>query len=83
MYKIVFTVTSEKRLGKLERRVRERILKKLMDIEEDPRRYLKGLTRINAYRLRIGKYRIIMDVDENKKIINVLALGIRKQMYKR
>ncbi len=82
-HNIIFMPTAKKKLEGLEKTVRKRILRKLLSIEEDPRRYLKGLTRINAYRLRIGKYRIIMDVDENKKIINVLALGIRKQMYKR
>ena len=82
-YNIIFMPTAKKRLEALEKTVRKRILKKLLSIEEEPKRYLKGLTRINAYKLRIGKYRIIMDLDENKKVINVLTLGIRKQMYKK
>ncbi|MDI6916684.1 MAG: type II toxin-antitoxin system RelE/ParE family toxin [Thermoplasmatales archaeon] len=82
-YNIIFMPTAKKRLEALEKMVRKRILKKLLSIEEEPKKYLKRLTRINAYKLRIGKYRIIMDMDENKKVINVLTLGIRKQMYKK
>lgn len=37
---------------------------------------------INAYKLRIGKYRAVIDSDETNKIISVVLVGHRKNIYK-
>ncbi|MFH1232221.1 MAG: type II toxin-antitoxin system RelE/ParE family toxin [Planctomycetota bacterium] len=52
-------------------------------IAETPRPYgyikLKG---VNAYRIRVGKYRIIYDIDDKLKRINILAIGHRREIYR-
>ena len=49
----------------------------------DPRpngcKKLKGR---DAYRIRSGNYRIIYDIQDNELIIDVIALGHRKDVYK-
>jgi len=42
---------------------------------------LKPLVQINGFKLRIGDYRIILDVQEEIKILNVLKVGHRKNIY--
>ena len=67
---------------KLDRRVRDRIAKKLRDIAEDPRRFLTRLASVEAYRLRVGDYRVIVDVDWEREIVRVLTLGHRSTVYR-
>lgn len=67
---------------KLERPVRERVAKKLRDVAEDPRRFLTRLASVEAYKLRVGDYRVIVDVDWESEILHVLTLGHRSTVYR-
>jgi len=49
----------------------------------DPKRYLESLKEVGGYKLRVGDYRVILDVDWNTKTIFVLLVGHRKKIYKR
>ncbi len=44
--------------------------------------YIK-LKRENAYRIRIGKYRIIYEIDDTKITAIVVTLGHRKSVYRK
>ena len=68
-------------LNKLEKETKERIWSKLQECKADPFRYLKHLENINGYKLRVGEYRIIIDVDNTIKILNILKIGHRKNIY--
>lgn len=81
-YNILFMPIAKKRLDDLEKNVRKRVLNKLLIIQENPKRFLKWLGSIKAYSLRIGDYRIIVDLNEEEKIINILTLDHRKKIYK-
>ncbi len=59
----------------------QRIIKKVNSIVEFPRHYLDHLEEIKAYKLRVGDYRIVIDLDENKEIISILFIGHRKNVY--
>ena len=60
-----------------------RIIKKVNGIVDFPRHYLDRLEELNAYKLRVGDYRAIIDLDENAQIISVLFIGHRKNVYNR
>ncbi|MDI6708991.1 MAG: type II toxin-antitoxin system RelE/ParE family toxin [Candidatus Thermoplasmatota archaeon] len=81
-YGILFMPIAKKRLDDLEPTIRKRVLNKLVTIQENPKRFLKWLGSIKAYSLRVGDYRVIVDLNEEEKIINVLTLGHRKKIYK-
>jgi mRNA interferase RelE/StbE len=74
---VEFTELAAKKFRRLERSVRDRIAKKLRDTAEDPRRFLTRLASVDAYRLRVGDYRVIVDVDWEHEMIHVLTLGHR------
>ena len=60
----------------------KRIIKRVNVIADDPRHYLEFLVDIEGYKLRIGDYRALIDLDETKKLIEVILVGHRKDVYK-
>ncbi|MBP7346206.1 MAG: type II toxin-antitoxin system RelE/ParE family toxin [Sediminibacterium sp.] len=72
----------QKQLDKLPNNTATRIEDKMMELESEPRpsgcKKLKGR---NAYRIRIGDYRAIYDIIDNKLIITVINVAHRKDVY--
>ena len=60
----------------------KRIIRKVNSIIDDPRHYLEMLVEIKNYKLRIGDYRALIDLDESNKNISVLFIGHRRDIYK-
>jgi len=67
---------------KLEMKVKERIGRKLDDAAGDPKRFLSRLSSVEAYKLRVREYRVILDVDWDLKRLMVLTLGHRSTIYR-
>jgi mRNA-degrading endonuclease RelE of RelBE toxin-antitoxin system len=61
----------------------ERIRSKLRLLKDDPFVYLEHYEGAKVYKLRIGDYRALIDVDTKKKIVYVRVLDHRKRIYKR
>jgi mRNA interferase RelE/StbE len=81
MYEIQFDKRALDFLNKLEHSIKERIWNKLQECKTEPFRYLKHLTEIKGYKLRVGNYRVIVDVQEKIKILFVLKIGKRNNVY--
>jgi len=81
MYTIIFEKKALDFISKLEKEIKERIWNKLQQCKEDPFRFLAHLEEINGYKLRVGEYRLIIDVDKNTNILKVLKAGHRKNIY--
>ncbi|MDD5086545.1 MAG: type II toxin-antitoxin system RelE/ParE family toxin, partial [Candidatus Nanoarchaeia archaeon] len=60
-----------------------RIVSTLKRIRIRPYSHIKKLVGSNYFRLRVGDYRVILDIIENKLIIHVIEVGHRKNIYKR
>ncbi|MEK6979159.1 MAG: type II toxin-antitoxin system RelE/ParE family toxin [Candidatus Micrarchaeota archaeon] len=61
----------------------QRIIKRINGIADFPEHYIEALTGINAYKLRAGDYRLIIDLDKTDKIIMVRFIGHRKNIYEK
>ena len=70
-------------LRKADRQVSERIVKKVDAIKENPMLFLESLRQINSFKLRIGDYRAIIDMDTANKILSVRYIDHRENVYKR
>ncbi len=81
MYIIKLDKNATSFLNTLEKKDRERIWNKLQQCKENPFHFLKHLEEIEGYKLRVGDYRIIIDIDNFNKILNVLKIGHRKNIY--
>lgn len=83
MYKFIFEKRALHNLNKFNKQIKERIWKKLQDCKEDPFRFFEKLTYMEGFKLRIGDYRIIVDIDKINETINILKVGHRKNIYER
>ncbi|NCS90096.1 MAG: type II toxin-antitoxin system RelE/ParE family toxin [Ignavibacteria bacterium CG_4_9_14_3_um_filter_36_18] len=81
MFEIVVTGKAEKDFKKLDPNTGMQIAKKLKEYSTNPFLHAKKLTdaTLGTYRFRIGNYRVIADIEENKII--VLRVGHRKDIY--
>ena len=82
-YDIIFTDTSLKQFKKLEKNVQERIINALERIRIRPEIHVKKLVGDPGYRLRVGEYRVIIDIYKDKLVILVIKIGHRKNIYKK
>lgn len=84
MYTIEFSKLAEKKFNKLDKSIKKRIIKKLKEIRKSnkPRRFLESLKGVTARKLRVGDHRLIVDVDDGDKVIYILTLGHRSEIYK-
>lgn len=82
MYEIIISDQAFKQLEKLEKSIQERIIKVLERIRIRPEVHVTKLVGDAGYKLRVGDYRVILDIDENKLSILVIKIGHRKNIYK-
>ncbi len=80
-YQIIWSERSRKDLSELDAKVSNRIIAKLESIKEQPFSYIKHLVGIPLYSLRVGEYRIILDIKNKQLLIFVVKIGHRKIIY--
>ncbi|MFH1590585.1 MAG: type II toxin-antitoxin system RelE/ParE family toxin [archaeon] len=83
MYTVVFSDTARKQLRKLDAETQRRILIALTRIRIRPFSYLTRLVGDPGYRLRVGDYRVIIDVHRTELNLVVIKVGHRGSIYKR
>jgi hypothetical protein len=84
-FRIVFSEKALKQLKKLDRSTASLItgwLRKNIEGCSNPRQHVKGLTadRSGQWRYRVGSYRIIVDINDEKVLVLVLEIGHRKNI---
>ena len=85
MYEVIVPKNVQKVIDALsDEKLRDRIKEKLEALVEDP--YPNGVAKIKGhntrYRIRIGDYRIIYDIDDGKLLILVVNFQHRREVYK-
>ena len=85
-YKVLFTEKAKKQMKKIDRHTNALIIgwieKNLADCE-NPRMHGKGLksNRSGQWRYRIGDYRLICEIQDDKLVILALSVGHRREVY--
>ena len=85
-YEVIFTSQALKQLKKLDKYtaklITSWIAKNLIGCD-DPRRHGKGLTanRSGQWHYRIGDYRLICEINDDKLVILALTIGHRNTVY--
>lgn len=85
-FHVEWTERAKKQLHKLDRDIAEMILRwvhKNLDNCTNPYQHGKGLSanRSGQWRYRIGDYRLICDIENDKLCICVVEVGHRKNIY--
>lgn len=83
MFSIHWSRSSEKTLDKLQKDISKRIVHKIHSLKEDPFRYLEHYHSQDCYKIRIGEYRALIDVNYSKMLLEVRLIGHRKKIYKK
>ena len=83
---MLYQVEIEKRAAKTLEKISEpeysRIKAVVLGLANNPRPIgYRKLKARNAFRIRVGDYRIIYEIIDNKLIIHVIAIGHRKDIY--
>ncbi len=82
MYRIIFSRRAEKQFLKLSKDIQKRIVSVLERIRIRPEKYLVRLSSLPYYKLRVGDYRLIVDIQRKLLIIYVIKVGHRRNVYK-
>ena len=82
-YKIAFKPSVKKDLRGIPRHDVERILNSIEGLSENPLpQNARSLTGRDAFRLRVGRYRVIYAVDNEQVVILIIKIGHRGCVYR-
>ena len=83
-YEIIIERTARKALNAIQRADQIAIATAIADLADDPRPTgcikMKGR---EAWRIRVGDYRVIYEIEDEILIISVVTIGHRREVYKK
>ena len=82
MYEVSFTETAIRQLKKLEKNTMKRIMRSIERIQIRPYDFVRKLSGSPYFRLRVGDYRVIMDIQKQELRILIVYVGHRRKVYK-
>ncbi len=84
MYEILLERRAEKDLRKLSSELFQRIIAKIQSLSENPKpqgsRKITGSK--NDWRIRIGDYRAIYEIDEQEKRVRIMRVRHQREAYR-
>ena len=82
-YTVEILRSAQKQLAKIDGQDRERIIDAIRALANDPRPAgSKKLSGRSAWRIRIGTYRVIYEVHDERLLVLVVAVGHRREAYR-
>ncbi len=85
IYEVIVPRNVQKDIDELSENLRDRIEDALENLAEDPRPngvvQMKGSD--SRYRIRIGNYRVVYDINDGKLLVLVLQCQHRREVYKK
>jgi len=84
VHRIDLSRRAEKDLERLPPRGAARVIAVLRRLAEDPRPAgASKLVAVDGYRMRVGEYRIVYDVDDAAEVVTVYRIRHRREVYRR
>ena len=82
-YEVSILRRARKALGTIHGPQYEKVKKAIIALGENPRpKGCKKLSGRNGWRVRVGDYRIIYEIEDMKLIVLVVHLGHRREVYR-
>jgi mRNA interferase RelE/StbE len=82
-YRVAFTASAEKELHALPANVVARMMSRIGNLAGNPRppgcKKLKG--GVKEWRIRVGKYRIVYEIDDRARTVDVTRVAHRREVY--
>jgi mRNA interferase RelE/StbE len=80
-FKVLLHTKAAKEIQKIEKQIRTRIIECSKQLCENPDKLGKPLKQSDYWRLRVGDYRVIYEINQNKKQVIILFIGHRSKVY--
>jgi mRNA interferase RelE/StbE len=81
-YAVILSSAAERQLGKLDRSVVRRIADAMTRLADQPRPPgCKKLTGIDAWRIRVGDFRVVYEIHDDRLLVLVVRIGHRREVY--
>lgn len=83
-YTVKIKASALKSIAKIEKKFIQKIMEKIDLLETDPRHQgsIKLSGEENAYRTRVGKYRIVYEIYDDEVLVSVINVDHRKDVYR-
>ena len=83
-YTIVIEKTAQKALASISPPFQDRMIEAIRMLAENPRPAgVKKLSGRDAWRIRIGDYRVIYEIRDQQLLVLVVVIGHRKDVYRK
>ena len=85
-FSIIYTTRARKDLKQLPPQIAKKCILTISKIKDDPFSFvkkLKGSKQAPLYSFRIGEYRAIMSIQDDRLIVFVLEIGHRSTIYRK
>lgn len=83
-YQIEIKPSASKELGKLPRQIIIRVVAAIKELADNP--YPSGVKKLSGFdrtfRIRVGDYRVLYDIYENRLVIEIVRIRHRKDVYR-
>ena len=80
-FKVLLHPKAAKELQKTEKNIRTRIIHEAKQLDENPQKIGKPLKQSDFWSLRVGSYRVIYEIDQDKNQVIILYIGHRSNVY--
>jgi mRNA interferase RelE/StbE len=81
-YEVAINRRADKQLRGITPKMIRRIRKRIVDMSEDPYGGAQKMEIGAGFRVRVGDYRILFDVDDAARQVNVTAIRHRREAYR-
>jgi len=85
-FSVIYTTRARKDLRRLPLEIAQKCILTISKIRDDPFSFvkkLKGSKQAPLYSLRIGEYRAIVSIQEDRLVVLVLEIGHRSNIYRK
>jgi mRNA interferase RelE/StbE len=83
-YRVVLTPAADRQLAKLPRHAREMVAAAIVTLASKPRP--SGCVKLSGqddlWRVRVGDYRVIYAIADDRRIVTIAKIGDRKDVYR-
>ena len=79
-FKVLLHPKAAKELQTIEKQTRTRIIESAKQLHENPDKLGKPLKQSDYWRLRVGDYRVIYEINQNKNHVAILIVGHRSKV---
>jgi len=82
-YRILIVTRASRELGDLPADVRDKVSREVRALSDEPRPSdSRKLRSREGWRIRVGAYRVIYEIDDTERAITVLHIGHRRDVYR-